>query len=95
MSSLENPREMGGEPYQPTVPVKVRDIVYWAGFIIGGLSLLTTGLVAIWAPEQAQQVSSTALVIGGTMSWISSALGVAYRPGSQPEPYRARYKRED
>ena len=67
--------------YEPQVPPRVRDIVYWTGFIIGGLSLLVTGITAIWWPENAPQIASTALVIGGVASWVSSGLGVVYRPG--------------
>lgn len=75
---------MDGDLYKPAVPAKVRDIAYWIGFAVGGLGLLTTGLVAIWAPDAAQQITATVLVIGGAASWVSSGLGVVYRPGAQP-----------
>lgn len=76
---------MSTEGYKPEVPTKVRDIVYWVGFIVGGLSLVATGLAAIWVPDHAAAISATALVIGGAASWVASGLGVVYRPGVQGE----------
>ena len=74
---------MDGNLYEPTVPVRVRDAIYWIGFVVGGLALLVTGLTAIWLPEYAPQVQSTALVIGNAVGWVAAGLGVVYRPGVQ------------
>ena len=83
---------MSNSAYEPTVPPKARDIVYWVGFIVGGLSLLVTGLAAIWVPDYATQVTATALVIGNATAWVAAGLGVVYRPGVQEGNYEARYK---
>ena len=65
----------------PAVPPRVRSVVYYAGLIIGALTLAASGLAGIWLdPELAERVASSAGVISGVGAFVAGGLGVAYRP---------------
>ena len=74
---------MTGDLYQPTIPNKARDVVYWVGLITTATALLVTGLANIWFPAHASEVQQTALTIGNTVGIFATGLGVVYRPGAQ------------
>ena len=67
-------------PYQPTIPAIVRTVVYVVGLVTGFASILVIGLGAIFYPDISTQITAAAGVVGTAMGWLSSALGVAYRP---------------
>lgn len=88
--AIENPTTevtyFEGEPvsaYEPKVPAKVRDIAYFTGLATSALILLSVGVVRIWIPELAAQVSETGVVVGSAVGLITNGLGVVYRPGAQ------------
>ena len=54
---------MTGDLYQPTIPNKARDVVYWVGLITTATALLVTGLANIWFPAHASEIQQTALTI--------------------------------
>lgn len=69
----------------PAVPPRVRSVVYYAGLIIGALTLAASGLAGIWLdPELAERVASSAGVISGVGAFVAGGLGVAYRPTTNP-----------
>lgn len=75
---------MADELYQPQVPSKVRDVAYWAGFIVAAVVLLVTGIAPIYATAiVATQITATAGVISAVFAFIAGGLGVAFRPGAQ------------
>lgn len=69
--------------YQPTVPNRVRDVVYFIGLGVAALILLAVGVVSIWFPGIAPQVSQTGVVVGQAVALVTAGLGVIYRPGAQ------------
>lgn len=66
--------------YQPAIPAAVRTVVYVVGLVVGFLSILATGLGAIFFVEYATQITAAAGVVGTATGFIASALGVVYRP---------------
>lgn len=81
--------------YKPTVPAGVRSAVYFVGLATGFLSILVIGLGAILVPDHATEITAATGVVGTAVGWLSSALGVAYRPtGIDPGPGRRRAEPE-
>lgn len=74
---------LAGDAYQPTVPVNVRDAVYFLTLGTAAASALATGLAAIWFPDIAPQVLATGGVATTVMGIIGGGVGVVYRPGVQ------------
>ena len=74
--------------YQPAIPPAVRTAVYVLGLVVGFLSILAIGLVAIFWPDVAAQATAATGVVGTATGFLASALGVVYRPtaggGSTP-----------
>jgi len=70
--------------YEPTVPVAVRDGVYWVTLGTAALSALASGIAGIWFPDIAAQVLATGGVATTVMGIIGGGVGVVYRPGAQP-----------
>ncbi|WP_311878690.1 hypothetical protein [Microbacterium forte] len=70
------------DEYRPTVPVNVRDAVYWATLGTAAASALASGVAGIWFPEIAGQVLATGGVATTVMGIIGGGVGVVYRPGS-------------
>lgn len=66
--------------YQPAIPPAVRTFVYVLGLVVGFLSILAIGLVAIFWPDVATQATAAAGVTGTAVGFLASALGVVYRP---------------
>ena len=58
----------------------VRTVVYVVGLIVGVVSILATGLVAIWAPDLAGPVLASVGAVSTATGFLASALGVVYRP---------------
>lgn len=69
--------------YNPTVPVGVRDGVYWVTLGTAAASALASGIAGIWFPEIAAQVLATGGVATTVMGIIGGGVGVVYRPGAQ------------
>jgi hypothetical protein len=69
--------------YQPTVPARVRDGVYWATLGTAAASALAAGIAGIWFPDIAAQVVATGGVATTVMGIIGGGVGVVYRPGAQ------------
>lgn len=69
--------------YKPTIPAKVRTVVYIVGLTVGVLAILATGLAAIWLPAVAAQVAATAGTFSSAAAFLAGALGVVYRPTAQ------------
>lgn len=69
--------------YQPNVPVRVRDVVYWATLATAAASALASGIAGIWIPDIAGQVLATGGVATTVMGIIGGGVGVVYRPGAQ------------
>lgn len=69
--------------YTPTVPVTVRDGVYWVTLATAAASALSSGIAGIWFPEIAAQVLATGGVATTVMGIIGGGVGVVYRPGAQ------------
>lgn len=66
--------------YQPAVPPQARTAVYWAGLIVGFLSLLAIGVGAVLVPEHVAVIAGVAGATGTAFGFLASALGVVYRP---------------
>lgn len=71
------------DAYQPTVPVTVRDAVYWITLGTAAASALASGVAGIWFPDIAGQVLATGGVATTVMGIIGGGVGVVYRPGAQ------------
>jgi len=69
--------------YEPTVPVSVRDGVYWVTLATAATSALASGIAGIWFPDIAGQVLATGGVATTVMGIIGGGVGVVYRPGVQ------------
>lgn len=69
--------------YEPTVPVNVRDGVYWLTLGTAAASALASGIAGIWFPDIAGQVLATGGVATTVMGIIGGGVGVVYRPGGQ------------
>lgn len=81
-ASTVSSAEMSGG-YEPTVPVGVRDAVYWVTLGTAALSALASGVAGIWFPDIAAQVLATGGVATTVMGIIGGGVGVVYRPGAQ------------
>lgn len=68
--------------FKPTIPNMVRTVVYATGLVVGFVTILATGLSAVWWPDLAVPIAQTGTVCTAAFGWLSSALGVAYRPTS-------------
>lgn len=68
--------------YQPQVPVRVRDAVYWTTLATAAASALASGVAGIWFPDVAGQVLATGGVATTVMGIIGGGVGVVYRPGA-------------
>lgn len=66
--------------FQPSIPNVVRTGVYVIGLVTGFCIIIITGVAAILVPNHADDVVAVAGVVGTAVGWLSSALGVAYRP---------------
>lgn len=75
--------ELVADDYQPTVPARVRDGVYWVTLATAAASALASGIAGIWFPEVAPQVLATGGVATTVMGIIGGGVGVVYRPGAQ------------
>lgn len=69
--------------YEPTVPKRVRDAVYWLTLGTAAASTLASGIAGIWFLDIAPQVLATGGVFTGVMGIIGGGVGVVYRPGAQ------------
>lgn len=69
--------------YEPTVPVRVRDGVYWVTLGTAAASALASGIAGIWFPDIAGQVLATGGVATTVMGIIGGGVGVVYRPGAK------------
>ena len=69
--------------YQPTIPPKVRDVVYITGLIATPTIGLIAAIVAIWFPAYSEPVNATAVALGAFIGTIVGGLATAYRPGAQ------------
>ena len=69
--------------YKPAIPAKLRSVVYFTGLGVGFVTMLATGLSAIWWADVASQVAATGVSVTAAVGWLASALGVAYRPTAQ------------
>lgn len=69
--------------YQPKVPARVRDAVYWATLGTAAASALASGIAGIWFPDIAGQVLATGGVAATVMGIIGGGVGVVYRPGAE------------
>ena len=70
--------------HKPAIPVRVRDAIYFVGLGFGFTSIIAAGVVPLAAPEH---TAATLAVLGATnsaMLFLTSATGVAYRPGINP-----------
>lgn len=72
---------LDAELYEPTVPVSVRDGVYWVTLGTAAASALASGIAGIWFPDIAAQVLATGGVATTVMGIIGGGVGVVYRPG--------------
>lgn len=81
----DTPNEGGAQldGYEPTVPVTVRDGVYWVTLATAAASALASGIAGIWFPDIAGQVLATGGVATTVMGIIGGGVGVVYRPGMQ------------
>lgn len=68
--------------YEPKVPARVRDGVYWATLATAAASALASGIAGIWFPDIAAQVLATGGVATTVMGIIGGGVGVVYRPGA-------------
>lgn len=68
--------------YDPHVPVRVRDGVYWLTLATAAASALASGIAGIWFPDIAGQVLATGGVATSVMGIIGGGVGVVYRPGA-------------
>lgn len=73
--------ELIDDGYEPSVPVRVRDGVYWTTLGTAAASALASGIAGIWFPEIAPEVLATAGVLTTVMGIIGGGVGVVYRPG--------------
>lgn len=70
------------DAYRPSVPVSVRDRVYWITLGTAAASALASGVAGIWFPDIAGQVLATGGVATTVMGIIGGGVGVVYRPGA-------------
>lgn len=70
------------DSYRPSVPVSVRDGVYWITLGTAAASALASGVAGIWFPDIAGQVLATGGVATTVMGIIGGGVGVVYRPGA-------------
>jgi len=69
--------------YTPTVPVKVRDAVYYTGLAIAAIGfIVTNSAAAIMADPVAVVVIAGNVTAAAGM--VAAGLGVKYRPGKIP-----------
>lgn len=73
---------INSDAYQPSVPVSVRDGVYWITLGTAAASALASGVAGIWFPDIAGQVLATGGVATTVMGIIGGGVGVVYRPGA-------------
>lgn len=67
--------------YQPSVPPRVRSFVYFLQLGTAVLSLLVSGLVAVFlGPEAAIKAAAACSVVQGAVGVLGGGLGVVYRP---------------
>lgn len=71
------------EAYEPHVPARIRDGVYWVTLGTAAASALASGIAGIWFPDIAAQVLATGGVATTVMGIIGGGVGVVYRPGAQ------------
>lgn len=71
------------DPYQPTIPAKVRDAAYIGGLVTTAATGLAVTVVSVVVPEVAGQAAQIGTAILSAVGLIVSGLGVAYRPGAQ------------
>ncbi|KQR43442.1 hypothetical protein ASF87_16765 [Microbacterium sp. Leaf161] len=74
--------DLTADDYRPTVPVTVRDAVYWTTLGTAAASALASGVAGIWFPDIAGQVLATGGVATTVMGIIGGGVGVVYRPGA-------------
>lgn len=82
ISDNEVTTDLLDDDYRPTVPVAVRDGVYWATLATAAASALASGVSGIWFPDIAGQVLATGGVATTVMGIIGGGVGVVYRPGA-------------
>jgi hypothetical protein len=70
----------------PAVKPIVRTVMYFILLGLAAATALASGLVAIWAPEQAEAVAATGGVLTSVAGIVAGGLGVAYRPTRLPSP---------
>ena len=68
----------------PSIPPTVRTVVYFVGLAVGFFGLLATGITAAVWPDYAGMVATVVAAVTGACGWLSSALGVAFRPTVSP-----------
>ena len=69
--------------YQPSIPNVVRTGVYVLGVVTGFCVVLINGITAFVWPNYTIEVFGISGAIGTAVGWLSSSLGVAYRPTAQ------------
>lgn len=69
--------------YKPTIPPKVRDVVYITAFIATPTIGLIAAVVAIWFPGYSEPMNATAVALGAFIGTIVGGLAAVYRPGAQ------------
>ena len=69
--------------YQPSIPNAVRTGVYVLGLVTGFCIIIVNGAAPILWPNYALETVAVSGVVGTAVGWLSSALGVAYRPTAQ------------
>ena len=70
----------------PSIPPKVRTIIYFVGLAVGGLTTLAIGVTVAVAPDAAGTVLAICGSVTGAVSFVVGGLGVAFRPTATPPP---------
>lgn len=81
--------------FEPEVPAWLRTGVYFTGLIVGFVVMLIVPVAGIWAPAYAVEIVATATAVSAAFGWLSSALGVIYRPTAHDADYQPRYAADD
>lgn len=68
----------------PAIPPRVRTVAYFAGLVVGAVTILATGITAAVAPGSVVTVLAVCGAVTSATSFVLGALGVAFRPTIQP-----------
>jgi hypothetical protein len=64
----------------PAIPPQVRTVAYFAGLVLGGITILATGVTAAVAPDAVGTVLAVCGAVTTAATFILGGLGVAFRP---------------